>query len=260
MKKLLFTAIAAITLMAGTCTTQETPDPGPKMVSVTGRTFTMGEAGVAEPTFSATLSNFSIGMYQVTQKEWKDVMNALPTQITVFGDNLPVTYVNWEDIVGTTGASIEIKGITYYSNGFIYKLNQKFGKSYRLPTEAEWEYAARGGHRATTPGKTYSGSNTLDEVGWYDNNSGGQLHEVGKKAANELGIFDMSGNVYEWCSDRYADYTATAKTNPHVLTGDSERVLRGGSWNYDASDAHVSNRSNSAPSYRSSYVGFRLAL
>ena len=268
MKKLLFMAIAAITLMAGDCTPQEAPFPQPEMVSVTGGEFTMGstvdtDPPEEKPEHIVTLDSYSIGKYQVTQKEWELVMGVAANISYTKGAYLPVTDVSWNDIVGTsTGStkSVEIKGITYYENGFIYQLNEKTKEEYRLPTEAEWEYAARGGHKATNPNFTYSGSNTPNEVAWTNENSGRKVQAVGTKKANDLGVFDMSGNVFEWCSDWYGDYTSTPVTNPTGPGTGSYRVNRGGSWGIDATGARVSFRGNDTPSRRNYNYGFRLAL
>jgi len=268
MKKLLFMAIAAITLMAGDCTPADTPFPQPEMVSVTGGPFLMGSTVATDPSNEqpahiVTLTGYSIGKYQVTQKEWESVMGSNPS--TTKGAYLPVTYVSWNDIVGTSAGSTKsevIKGITYYDNGFIYQLNQKTKKKYRLPTEAEWEYAARGGHKATNPNFTYSGSNDVGEVAWYNVNSGGKVQAVGTKKANDLGVFDMSGNVYEWCSDWYSStyYTPSAVTNPTGPEIGSFRVIRGGSWYSFATNARVSYRDYSTPGIRNNSLGFRFVL
>ena len=173
------------------------------------------------------------------------------------GDNYPVERVSWYDIVGTSGATTVINGITYYANGFIYKLNQMTGMQYRLPTEAEWEYAARGGRSG---GFKYSGSNTVGDVARYTGNSGNSSHPVGTIAANELGIYDMSGNVREWCSDRYSSsyYNSSPQNNPTGPSTGSSRVMRGGSWNYIARSARVSFRDYYTPDNRSFVLGFRL--
>jgi len=270
MKKLIIMAIAALPLMAEECTPQETLDLGPVMVSVTGGSFSMGSGATAPdgPVHTVTLSSYSIGKFAVTQKEWKWVMNSLPSDMNKTGDNYPVTNISWLDIVGTMGATEVINGITYYSNGFIYQLNEKTGKKYRLPTEAEWEYAARGGHRASTPNKNYSGSDDYNAVAWvYENSnvgSGRQLHEVGKKASNELGIYDMSGNVWEWCSDWYLEnyYSTAAATgsNPKGPVTGSLRVIRGGSWDVSAPNARVFYRDCGTPGLVDDNIGFRLAL
>jgi formylglycine-generating enzyme required for sulfatase activity len=138
---------------------------------------------------------------------------------------------------------------------FIRKLNLQTGKSYRLPTEAEWEYAARGGNKSK--GYTYAGSNVLDEVGWY---SEYKTHPVGQKQANELGIYDMSGNVWEWCGDWYDAYPFTAQTNPKGPLSGSYRVLRGGSWHDPAERCRVSYRNSIYPDFRFYFNGFRLVL
>ena len=141
---------------------------------------------------------------------------------------------------------------------FIKKLNAMTGKNFRLPTEAEWEYAARGGNKSR--GYKYSGSNNIDDVAWYGDNNGGETHPVRTKQANELGIYDMSGNVYEWCQDWYGDYSSATKTNPKGATTGSRRVLRGGSWLNIAGYCRSSYRYNNSPDYRYSHLGFRLVL
>ncbi|GHT82313.1 hypothetical protein FACS189467_7460 [Bacteroidia bacterium] len=248
------------------------------MVAVPGGTFTMG--GTAEqgsdvldrelPTHSVTLSNFSIGKYEVTQKLWYDVMGsypgAAPSSSSGVGDNYPMYFVSWEDIVGTSGSiGYTEKGIDYYTNGFCYQLSVKVNggtlgtKHYRLPTEAEWEYAARGG--ASSGGYTYSGSNTIDDVAWYDSNSGRKSHAVGTTpSANELGIYDMSGNVGELCSDWFGDYSSSAQTNPTGASEGSSRVARGGTWYGDEQYCRVAFRTYPAPDTRSFPLGFRLVL
>jgi formylglycine-generating enzyme required for sulfatase activity len=155
---------------------------------------------------------------------------------------LPVESVSWHDV-----------------QEFIQKLNAQTGKTYRLPTEAEWEYAARGG--AQSQGYRYSGSNTVGDVAWYDGNSGGTTHPAGQKSPNELGIYDMSGNVYEWCSDYWSfSYSSSSQTNPAGPSSGSHRVFRGGGWNdFVAQYVRVPFRFVGAPDFRFRYLGFRLA-
>ena len=143
---------------------------------------------------------------------------------------------------------------------FITKLNNLTGKNFRLPTEAEWEYAARGGNKSK--GYKYSGSNTVGDVAWYDSNSSSRTHDVKTKQANELGIYDMSGNVYEWCQDRYGSnyYSSSPETNPTGPTSGSSRVLRGGCWDFIARSCRVSDRGSGIPDFRYNYIGFRLIL
>jgi formylglycine-generating enzyme required for sulfatase activity len=220
------------------------------MVYVAGGTFTMGctsEQGSdcdddESPAHRVTLSGYYIGKYEVTQAQWKAVMGSNPSSFK--GDNLPVESVSWDDV-----------------QEFIRKLNQQTGKNYRLPTEAEWEFAARGGN--SSRGYKYSGSNTVGNVAWYEDNSGGPTHPVGTKQANELGIYDMSGNVWEWCSDWYGDWygdgSGAAQSNPAGPATGSSRVFRGGSWDASARGVRVSNRGNYPPGGRNYFLGFRLA-
>ena len=217
------------------------------MVFVKGGTFTMGatsEQGsdaydTEKPTHSVTLSDFYIGKYEVTQAQWKAVMGSNPSYFK--GDNLPVETVSWNDI-----------------QTFIQKLNAKSGKKYRLPTEAEWEYAARGGNQSR--GYKYSGSNDIGSVAWYKDNSNRTTHPVGQKQPNELGIYDMSGNVYEWCSDWYGSYSSSSQTNPTGPSSGSRRVPRGGSWTDIAWPCRVSFRYGYDVLSGLNFNGFRLAL
>ncbi|MDR1974471.1 MAG: formylglycine-generating enzyme family protein [Bacteroidales bacterium] len=223
------------------------------MVAVEGGTFTMGctsEQGNAcpgneSPSHSVTLSDFYIGKYEVTQKLWWDVMGSwpgtAPSSSYGVGDNYPMYYVSHDDI-----------------QSFLTALNQKTGKTYRLPTEAEWEYAARGGSQSQH--YKYSGSDSIGDVAWYWDNSSETSHEVGTKAANELGIYDMSGNVWEWCSDWWGSYSSSSQTNPTGPASGSGRVHRGGGWHHDAPYCRVAYRYNFAPSYSNNRLGFRLVL
>lgn len=223
--------------------------PEIEMVWVSGGTFTMGATSEQgsdafdseKPAHSVTLSGYYIGKYEVTQAQWKAVMGNNPSYFK--GDNLPVEQVSWNDV-----------------QEFIRKLNQQTGKSYRLPTEAEWEYAARGG--SNSRGYKYSGSNNIGSVAWYDGNSGNTTHAVGTKSPNELGIYDMSGNVYEWCQDWYGSsyYSNSPQRNPQGPASGSDRVCRGGSWIYSARGFRVSFRDYYSPVIRSYDLGFRLVL
>ena len=217
------------------------------MVLVEGGTFTMGatpEQGRAagydeKPAHKVTLDSFYIGKFPVTQRLWKAVMDSIPSRFK--GDDLPVERVSWDDV-----------------QTFLCKLNAATGKPYRLPTEAEWEYAARGGNKSQ--GYKYVGSNDLDLVAWYSGNSDGTTHKVGTRFPNELGIYDMSGNVWEWCQDWYGSYSSSPQTNPKGPNSGSDRVIRGGCWNDYARSCRVSFRFNYTPVYCYYYLGFRLAL
>ena len=219
------------------------------MVYVQGGTFTMGATSEQvedadsdeKPAHSVTLDGYYIGKYEVTQKLWKAVMGNNPSYFK--GDDLPVENVSWNDV-----------------QEFLRKLNAMTGKRYRLPTEAEWEFAARGGN--SSRGYKYSGSNSIGNVAWYDGNSGSRTHAAGTKSPNELGIYDMSGNVREWCQDWYSSsyYVSSPRNNPRGPNSGSSRVGRGSSWFNNARYCRVSNRNNNTPDYRNINLGFRLAL
>lgn len=217
------------------------------MVWVEGGTFRMGATSEQgsdaysdeKPVHSVTLSSYYIGKTEVTQALWKAVMGNNPSYFK--GDNLPVEDVSWNDC-----------------QAFIRKLNSLTGQNFRLPTEAEWEFACRGGNNSR--GYKYSGSNYIDNVAWHWDNSGKKTHPVATKSPNELGIYDMSGNVSEWCSDWKGDYSSGAQTNPKGPYDGSYRVNRGGSWGCDARYCRSSDRCLNSPGYRRYYLGLRLSL
>ena len=209
-----------------------------------------------KPIHQVHLSDFEIGQFPITQAQWMAIMGSNPSHFKKC-PNCPVEQVSWNDI-----------------QNFLQKLNSLTGMNYRLPTEAEWEFAARGGNQSQE--HTYSGSNDPDEVGWYWKNSGDQLlegewdrdkitrnncrtHPVGKKHPNELGIYDLTGNVWEWCQDWYGTYSKGPETHPQGPQKGVNRVLRGGSWYSSAGHLRVSNRDSSGPGYRNRIIGFRLA-
>ena len=227
-----------------------------KMIAVDGGTFTMGatseQGGDArdneKPTHSVTLSSYSIGETEVTQALWQAVMGSNPSYFS--GSNKPVETVSWNDC-----------------QDFIRRLNALTGETFRLPTEAEWEYAARGGNKSW--GYKYAGSNNIDNVAWYYDNSYGKgenspdygTHNVATKSPNELGLYDMSGNVWELCQDWYGSYSSGSQTNPTGPESGYNRVIRGGIWYGSARSCRVSDRSHSVdPAGRSGDLGLRLAL
>ena len=245
---------------APTPTPTPTPPPSPsgnvdsitvngvtfKMVKIEGGTFMMGapitdsEAYSNElPQHCVTLSEYYIAETEVTQALWQAVMGSNPSHFK-FPDR-PVEEISWNDC-----------------KTFIEKLNQLTDKQFRLPTEAEWEYAARGG--GNSHGYKFSGSDNVDDVAWYTDNCGGETHAVKTKAANELGLYDMTGNVLEWCSDWMAAYSADTVTNPQGPAAGFKRVLRGGSLYNDARRLRVTRRSEYNPTFTDYSVGFRLAL
>lgn len=221
------------------------------MVAVKGGTFTMGATSEQtgadsneSPTHLVTLSDYYIGETEVTQELWQAVMGSNPSYFT---GNLqrPVEQVSWNDC-----------------QTFITKLNALTGETFSLPTEAEWEYAARGGNKAQ--GYLYSGSNTIGDVAWYGSNSSHTTHPVKTKQPNELGLYDMSGNVYEWCADWSGSYSSSSQTNPTGPSSGSYRVLRGGDWFWQATYCRVSDRMSREPIMKAGLndggLGLRLSL
>lgn len=215
------------------------------MVKVDGGTFTMGATPEQLDPDSdelqihrVTLSNYYIGETEVTQALWQAVMGSNPSNFKGYSN--PVECISWNDC-----------------QEFICKLNSLTGKRFRLPTEAEWEFAARGGNK--TKGYQYSGSNDLKKVAWYKNNSGSKTHPVATKTPNELGIYDMSGNVGEWCQDWYSYYNVSAQTNPTGPDRGSDRVDRGGSWGSSTRFCRSADRSY-YPDSKSYSLGVRLVL
>lgn len=210
----------------------------PKMVDVNGGTFQMGSGSIDKHT--VTLSSFQIGKYEVTQAQWQAVMGNNPSEFK--GDNLPIENVNCEDV-----------------QDYLKKLNQNTGKKYRLPTEAEWEFAARGGLKSQN--YIYSGSNDLNLVAWKYDNLRHKTHPVGQKLANELGIYDMTGNVWEWCSDWFDEnyYKNSPSSNPENTFVGCCRVARGGSWQNVPVHSEVSHRYAKSPAEHYNSLGFRVA-
>ena len=221
------------------------------MIGVEGGTFTMGataeqgnDAGSEEkPAHEVTLSSYSIGETEVTQELWVAVMGSNPSNFT---GNLqcPVECVSWDDC-----------------QEFITRLNELTGKKFRLPTEAEWEYAARGGNKSQ--GFKYAGSNTIEKVAWYCYSlpsHSDKPQPVATKAPNELGLYDMSGNVSEWCQDYYGGYSSSAQTDPVGPDDGYYRVVRGGCWFFYAKNCRVSYRTNGSPLIAADTLGFRIAL
>ena len=220
-----------------------------KMVKVAGGTFQMGATSEQgsdvfdweKPVHSVTLSDYYIGQTEVTQELWEAVMGSNPSYFD--DDNRrPVENVSWNDC-----------------QEFIEKLNRLTGKNFRLPTEAEWEYAARGGNKSR--GYKYSGSNNLDAVAWYKDNSRGETHPVAQKQSNESGLYDMSGNVWEWCQDWYGNYSINSQTDPTGPSTGNCRIVRGNGYKmlFEVG-MRVSLRYCYAPGYRYDDIGLRLAL
>ncbi len=202
---------------------------------------TFGDGSEPEkPVHEVCVDDFYIGKYEVTQIEWEAVMGDNPSGFKGC-DNCPVENVGWDDV-----------------QKFINKLNQKTGKKYRLPTEAEWEYAARSGGKK----ERYSGGNDPDSVAWYNSNSGKKTHPVGQKKSNGLGLYDMSGNVEEFVSDWYGEnyYKQSPKDNPKGALSGEGHVIHGGSCLNEPRDIRVTLRSSGEPWLRNAALGFRLAL
>ena len=219
-----------------------------EMIKVEAGSFTMGctsEKGSdcysdESPYHRVTISqDYYIGKFEVTQELWEAVMGNNPSNWKAFDH--PVEMVSWDD-----------------AQEFCAELSRMTGKRFRLPTEAEWEYAARGGKKSTNA--KYSGSSSVSNVAWYTDNSGSQTHSVGKLRPNELDIYDMSGNVWEWCQDWFGNYSSASQTDPQGPSSGSYRVLRGGCWYNNARICRVYDRSYVTPGIRRDYIGFRLCL
>lgn len=219
-----------------------------EMIKVEAGSFTMGctyEQGGdcydwEKPSHRVTITqDYYIGKFEVTQELYQAVMGTNPSNWNEY--NRPVENVSWNDAME-----------------FCAELSRLTGRQFTLPTEAEWEYAARGGKKSTSA--KYSGSSSINNVAWYDGNSGNQTHPVGKLRPNELGIYDMSGNVSEWCLDWYGFYSSASQTDPMGPSSSSIRGLRGGNLFGNAESCRVSNRYNNAPGTRNFSIGFRVVL
>ncbi len=278
---LLLTGLLMSLLLVSGCSGGEIQN----MVYVKGGTFQMGtsESEYSQPIHSATVASFYIGKHHITQKEWQAVMegnkNEISTEPYTRRDNpqAPIVKVSWYDaIVFCNRKSIQegLKpcyeksgegnpdywGVPKSGNNDVnwdaIKCNWS-ANGYRLPSEAEWEYAARGGNQSK--GFRFSGSNNLNDVGWYEDNSDDEIHDAGAKAANELGIYDMTGNAWEWCWDWYDSYSSNAETNPYGANDGTRRVGRGGSWDDEEDYCHVAYRLYANPGRSYGDLGFRVA-
>lgn len=212
-----------------------------KMIHVDGGTFEMGDNSFGKPTHKVTLSPFYIAETVVTQALWKTVMVRNPSPSYNEGACNPVENVSWDDC-----------------QKFIESLNKMTGLTFRLPTEAEWEFAARGGNNSKRT--VYCGSDNIDDVAWHSANSANRTHPVAQKKPNELGLYDMSGNVWEWCEDYYEPYTPKYQVNPHGPKFGSKRVVRGGSWNYSEKCCIVWSRNCHTQNAHLNGYGLRLAM
>ncbi len=232
-----------------------------EMVYVASGTFEMGATPGQDddayddekPVHEVTLYPYHIGRYEITQAQWRAIMGTTieqqrdnaeyywnePLPLYGVGDNYPMYYVSWKD-----------------AKTFCERLSAKTGRKYVLPTEAQWEFAARGGLENSDD--KYSGSDIFDIVTWYSGNSGGKAHIVGKKYKNDLGIHDMSGNVWEWCADGYGPYSSDYVFEPKALYPDNRYVIRGGSWDYDITYCRVSCRGERTAEYSRFNLGFRV--
>ena len=261
--------ILALTLLLGSCMDRILDNPWERrdMVFVSGGTFHNGTSNV-------TISSFYIDKFEVTQADYKAVMGTNPSFFSG-NPNRPVENVSWFDAIEYCNRRSMQEGLTPCYIDSIYGTNPDSWQSgwntawqnhtnvscnwtangYRLPTEMEWMFAAKGGNQSQ--GYTYSGSNTIDNVAWYSSNSGWRTHDVGELASNELGTFDMSGNVWEWCWDIYDDYPSGNQTNPTGPVSGSARVRRGGAWSSNASGCTVSSRDHSSATRTGNFIGFR---
>lgn len=252
--RLTLAAVAVVVLALAGQASAKSKGPVIELVAVQGGGYQQGDGfdtgGEDEkPVHAVTVRDFYLGKYEVTQGEWKAVMKQNPSRFV--GDSLPVDSVSWDDV-----------------QLFIKKLNKLTGKKYRLPTESEWEYAARSGGKAEKYAGTSKGldketkENELADYAWYDVNSGEQTHAVGVKKPNGIGIHDLSGNVWEWVQDRYAAeyYAKSPQENPTGPEAGSDRVRRGGSWASSERGVRATFRYGDFADSRKDFVGFRLAL
>ncbi len=267
-------------------TQPNTMPQAPEMVYIQGGTFTMGCTSEQEPdcfswerpAHEVTVASFFLGKYEVRQGEWESLMGDNPSNFSDCGSNCPVEDVSWYDVIVYCNRLSEQEGLTpcYYSDQSFSTVYGKTGQTwslpnagevywlttangYRLPTEAEWEFAARGG--VQSQGYKYAGGDAIDAVAWYSENSGDQTQPVGGKAANELGLYDLSGNVWEWCWDWYDGdyYNERVTCQPQGPNSGDFRVLRGGSWSFSARDCRVADRLFIDPGNRINFNGFRLS-
>ncbi|MDR2516605.1 MAG: formylglycine-generating enzyme family protein [Spirochaetaceae bacterium] len=277
----LFVALLALGCSTGTGEPVDKPPKG--FVLVAGGTFTMGSPAEEENRYSdevehqVRVKSFYMGKYEVTQREWEEVMGTTLSRqrdtaqtaagtsgwsLYGEGDSYPMYYVNWLEAVEYCNTRSMNEGLT-----LVYTIDidgdsvtrDWNANGYRLPTEAEWEYAAKGGNSSSS--YLYSGSDTVGDVAWYNGNSEGTTHPVGTKAPNEAGIYDMSGNVQEWCGDwygNYGNYGNGVQTDPSGPSSGFGRVLRGGCWRFEARRVRSAYRNGLAPSYRRQDLGFRL--
>jgi formylglycine-generating enzyme required for sulfatase activity len=244
--------LAFLMILVGT--TLSVAQSYPELIKVTGGSFTMGdEHGLGgedeQPTHQVTLTDYFIGKTEVTVSQYRTYCNDTGVSMPEapdwgWNDNDPIVNVNWNDAIN-----------------YCDWLSEKLDKNITLPTEAQWEYAARGGNQSQ--GYKYSGGRSMATAGWFADNSGGKAHPVATKKANELGLYDMSGNVWEWCLDWYDSnyYANSPSKNPKNTTRSDYKVIRGGSWYYAASRCRAANRSISGdfrPDGRSSVSGFRV--
>jgi len=256
-----------------------------EMVHIPGGSFQMGSASERDerPVHTVTLSSFYMGKYEVTQEQWEAVMGNNPSNYTSspayreVQEKRPVERVRWYDVLvfcnklsiaeglnpaysisGSTDPSTWGNVLTIINFKMFDKVKiVSDSTGYRLPTEAQWEYAAKGGNGS--PGNyKYSGGDNADGVAWYASNSGSKTHEVGKKAPNGLGLYDMSGNVMEWCWDFEGNYTSAAQTDPMGASFGTVRVIRGGGWNASIEGVRSAIRKGIKPDTRLDYLGFRL--
>jgi formylglycine-generating enzyme required for sulfatase activity len=259
-KKAVF--LCVVSLSASTLNAQS-PVVTSEFIFIQGGTFTMGSPASEQnrydnegPEHQVTVSSFYIGKYEVTQKEYHDAMEINPSEHK--GENLPLENITWYETVTYCNERSRREGLilAYTINGENVTWNRN-ANGYRLPTEAEWEYAAKGGNKHSV--FLYAGSGNADSAGWHSSNSGGRSHQVGTKAANALGIFDMSGNVGEMCWDFHSGYSGVAQTDPQGAAAGTYRVGRGGCWFYGAQYLRTGFRAYITPVMRYSFVGFRLA-